>query len=141
MQQMTGFNCTRLPGGVYLVFQRFADEGATSRTRSLSGRGAPKLSLSVLVQTPDDYYGPPDNRPPGLWKRVLYAVAKSNGRTTSYYCPDLPPSRAGITLAVPRYLAQLRWEGRRWNQKMTEHLQRPCPACSAAGWRRADDAT
>ena len=138
---MTGFDCTRLPGGVYLVFQRFADEGATSRTWSLSGLRAPKLSLNTLVQTQEEFYGPPGKRPPGLWKRVLRAVVKSNGRTASYYCPDLPPSRAGITLAVPRYLVQLRWEGRRWNRKVTEHLGRPCPACTAAGWRRAEDAT
>jgi hypothetical protein len=51
-------------------------------------------------------------------------------------CPDLPPSRAGIALALPRYRAELGWEGRHWNQTATEHLQLPCPACRAAGWRR-----
>lgn len=139
--RMTGFDSTRLPGGVYLGFQRFADEGATSRTWSLSGLGAPKLSLSTLVQTPEEFYGPRGKRPPGLWKRVLRAVVKSNGRTTSYYCPDIPPSQLGISLTVPRCVVHLRWETRRFRQAATEHLGRPCPACTAAGWRRAEDAT
>ncbi|WP_406730689.1 hypothetical protein [Streptomyces sp. NBC_01794] len=138
---LKAFDSVRLPGGVYLVLQRFADDGATSRTWYLSGLRAPKLSFTTLVQTREDYYGPAGNRPPGLWMRVLRAVVQSNGLTKSYYCPDIPPSRHGIALAVPRYLAELRWETRRWNQKVTEHLQQPCPACTAAGWRRAEGAT
>ncbi|MFG2795805.1 hypothetical protein [Streptomyces pseudovenezuelae] len=126
---------------MYLVFQRFADEGATSRTWSLSRLGEPKLSLSSLVQTREEFYGPRGKRPPGLWKRVLRAAVKSNGRTGSYYCPDIPPSRLGILLAVPRYVLHLRWETRRFRQTATEHLGRPCLAYTVAGWRRAKDAT
>ncbi|MEU6184008.1 hypothetical protein [Streptomyces coeruleorubidus] len=72
---------------------------------------------------------------------MLREVIRSNGRTAMYCCPDLPPSRAGIAHALPRYRPELGWEGRRWNQTATEHLQRPCPACTAAGWGRPLDET
>ncbi|PAZ12314.1 hypothetical protein CLM62_30595 [Streptomyces sp. SA15] len=136
---LKAFDSVRLPGGVYLVFQRIVGAGATSRTWYLSSLSGRRLSFTTLVQTRDDYYGPAGHRPPGLWKRVLRAVVQSNGLTRSYYCPDLPPSRLGIAVAVPRYLAELRWEGCRWNQAVTEHLKHPCPACTAAGWRPTED--
>jgi hypothetical protein len=107
--RLNAFDCTRLPLGRYLVFQRIAQDGATARTWYLSGRSLGRLSFRLLVQTRDDCYGQPRNRPPGLWKRVQRAVIRSNGRTAMYCCPDLPPSRAGIALALPRYRAELGW--------------------------------
>ncbi|MEE1764349.1 hypothetical protein [Streptomyces sp. SP18BB07] len=134
------FDTVRLPGGLHLMFQSVADDGGTLRTWHTIGLPV-RLTLTTVTQTRDAYYGPADNRPPGQWKRVLRALATANGRPTSYYCPSIPPSRRGVALAVPRYTVELRWETRRWDEAVTEHLQRPCPACRAAGWRRAEDAT
>ncbi|MFJ1552765.1 hypothetical protein [Streptomyces mirabilis] len=122
------------------MFQRITDDGVTIRTWYTVGLPV-RLTLTAVAQTRDAYYGAVGNRPPGLLKRVLRAVATANGRPVSYYCPAIPPSRRGIALAVPRYTAELRWETRRWDEAVTAHLQRPCPACTAAGWRRAEDAT
>ncbi|RLU76713.1 hypothetical protein CTZ27_38560 [Streptomyces griseocarneus] len=115
-------------------------DGVKTRTWSTSGLSA-RLSATVIRQTREAYYGLAGNRPPGLWKRVLHALVLSNGLSYLHYCPDLPPLVRGAELSVPRFTLLLECETRRYNRVLGEHLAQPCPACVAAGWRPAENAT
>ncbi|MFJ4988810.1 hypothetical protein ACIP9H_34040 [Streptomyces sp. NPDC088732] len=127
-------------GGVSVHHRRITGDGITWRSWSTVGLPV-EFCFSTVTQTAEVFYGPAGSRPPGLWLRVLRAVAKSNGRTTVAYCPDLPPYVDGFGMAVPRFSVALTWTTRRHTRTVADHFAHPCQACTAEGWRPADPAT
>ncbi|MGC5042440.1 hypothetical protein ACLQ16_03885 [Streptomyces albidoflavus] len=128
------------PGIALLAHTPTDSDGVQIRTWSTIGLPV-RLSVSVVRQTREAYYGPAHNRPSGLWKRVLRAVVQGNGLSYMHYCPDLPPFRRGVELSVPRRTLLVGYTTRRHERAIADHHAEPCPACVAAGWRAPENAT
>lgn len=131
---MKNFSYWRLPGGMHLDFQRWPNDGITSRSFHLRA-SLFELSVTAGSWTRDAYYGPRDQRKRGQWKRTLSAMWHDTGRVMSSYCPAQPKVWGGVGLSFPRLNLFLDWQRPAWRQKADAHALQPCEACDAAGLR------